>query len=212
MATSHLGEVVALGTAVFWTVTALAFQQATRRAGSLSVNLIRLLMALVLYALFSFFIRGCFPNRCLSHNWIWMTLSGIVGFVLGDYFLFKSYEYITARISMLMMALSPPIAAFISWIALGETLSWKALLAMMITLAGIALVVLERNKQDEENETNAKSKKVQFSFPVKGLLFAFGGAVGQAGGLVLVNMEWAIIMYLQQHKSGSLPVPSDLQS
>jgi drug/metabolite transporter (DMT)-like permease len=186
MATSHLGEVVALGTAVFWTVTALAFQQATRRAGSLSVNLIRLLMALVLYALFSFFIRGLFfPTDASAHNWIWMTLSGIVGFVLGDYFLFKSYEYITARISMLMMALSPPIAAFISWIALGETLSWKALLAMMITLAGIALVVLERNKQDEENETNAKSKKVQFSFPVKGLLFAFGGAVGQAGGLVL---------------------------
>jgi drug/metabolite transporter (DMT)-like permease len=184
MTTHHLGEIVALGTAICWTFTAIAFQEATRRVGSLSVNLIRLLMALVLYSIFSYFIRGYFfPADASAHNWIWMSLSGVVGFVLGDYFLFKSYEYISARISMLMMALAPPIAAFISLFALGETMSWKAIAAMMVTLAGIALVVLERKKGDEADDTRPKG--VQFSFPVKGLILAFGGALGQAGGLVL---------------------------
>ena len=50
MILSNLGEFIALLTAVFWTITSLAFQQATRRAGSISVNIIRLLVALVLYA------------------------------------------------------------------------------------------------------------------------------------------------------------------
>lgn len=58
MVQSHLGELIALGTAVCWTVTGLAFQQATRRSGSLSVNLIRLLMAFVIYAIVSWFLRA----------------------------------------------------------------------------------------------------------------------------------------------------------
>jgi uncharacterized membrane protein len=135
MINNHLGEFIALGTALCWTATGLAFQQATRRVGSLSVNLLRLLMALVLYMGVSFFVRGMIlPLDASVHVWIWMTISGLVGFVFGDYFLFKSYEFISARISMLVMALSPPFAAVISYFALGETMTIKSLLAMMVTL------------------------------------------------------------------------------
>jgi len=49
MLTSHLGEFFALLTAVFWTTTSLSFQQATRRAGSLSVNVLRLIIAFFIY-------------------------------------------------------------------------------------------------------------------------------------------------------------------
>ncbi len=44
---SHAGELAALATACCWTVSALAFQNAGRRVGSLPVNLIRLVMAVV---------------------------------------------------------------------------------------------------------------------------------------------------------------------
>lgn len=181
---SHLGEIIALGTAVCWTATGLAFQQATRKAGSLSVNIIRLLMAFVIYALVSYFIRGrVFPTDASQFNWIWMTISGVVGFVFGDYFLFKSYEYISARISMLVFSLSPPFAALISWFALGETMSLKSIFAMMITLAGIVIVITEKKKLDEEKE--GKKKNIQLSFPIKGLVFALLGTIGQSTGLVL---------------------------
>jgi len=181
---SHLGEIISLATAVCWTATALAFQQATRKAGSLSVNIIRLLIAFVIYAVVSFFIRGrFFPTDASQFNWIWMSISGLVGFVFGDYFLFKSYEYISARISMLVFSLSPPFAAIISWFALGETMNLQSLFAMLITLIGIVLVVTEKKKLDDQK--SGKRGNLKLSFPVKGLVFALLGTIGQSTGLVL---------------------------
>ncbi len=184
MVQTHIGELIALGTAVCWTATGLAFQQATRRAGSLSVNIIRLLLAFAVYAIVSFFIRGLvFPTDASQFNWIWLSISGIVGFVFGDYFLFKSYEYISVRISMLVFALSPPIAAIISYFTLGETMDMKSLFAMSITISGIVLVVTEKKKLDDKK--GGKKSGLQFSFPIKGLVFALLGTIGQSTGLVL---------------------------
>jgi len=185
MFTSHLGELFALLTAVFWTATSLSFQQATRRAGSLSVNVLRLMIALLFYAIISYFSRGMFlPFDASAHQWIWMSISGIVGFVFGDYFLFKSYELISARISMLIMSLSAPLAAFIGWFILGETMNLISILAMFITIFGIMMVITEKKKLDDL-KAGIKSKKFQFSFSPKGMLFAFIGSIGQALGLVL---------------------------
>ncbi len=185
MLTSHLGELFALLTAVFWTATSLSFQQATRRAGSLSVNVLRLIIAFFIYGFISYFSRGIFlPFDASGHQWIWMSISGLVGFVFGDYFLFKSYELISARISMLIMSLSAPIAAFIGWFILGETMNLISILAMFITIFGIMMVITEKKKLDDL-KAGIKSKKIQFSFSPKGMLFAFFGSVGQALGLVL---------------------------
>ncbi len=38
---SHFGEIAALLTAVFWTVTSMSFEAAGKRIGSLTVNLLR---------------------------------------------------------------------------------------------------------------------------------------------------------------------------
>lgn len=185
MLITHKGELIALLTAVFWTITSLAFQQATRRAGSISVNIIRLLIALVIYMVISSFSRGMFlPFDATSHQWIWMSISGLIGFVFGDYFLLKSYEFISARITMLIMSLAAPLASLISWFVLGETMSALSLFAMFITLFGIILVITEKKKLDDQ-KLGKKSRKLQFSFSPKGLIFAFFGTIGQATGLVL---------------------------
>jgi len=186
MFSNHLGEYAALLTAVFWTITALAFEKASRKVGSLSVNMIRLCMAFVFLGLYSWVVRGLFlPIDATGFQWLWLSLSGLVGFVLGDYFLFRSYEVISARISMLIMALAPPIAALISWIALDESLNIKQGIGMLLTFAGIALVILKREVDPDNEDSESTQKKVKLNYPLAGLLLAFGGAVGQAGGLVL---------------------------
>ena len=83
---------------------------------------------------------------------------------------------------MLMMALAPPMAALFAWLALGEKLSLMSWIGMAVTMNGIALVVLRRNG----NNTKGGVRNVlKFSYPVWGLLLAFGGALGQSLGLVL---------------------------
>lgn len=191
MLQSHLGEFAALLTAVFWTVTALAFESASKKIGSLSVNLIRLCMAFIFLGTWSLYARGTFlPLGASAHNWIWLSVSGLIGFVLGDLFLFKSYVVMSARISMLIMSLAPPMAALIGWMVMGETMTGKNILGMILTLTGIAIVILERKMHDPEDFLDKamlkkKKRKIKFSYPLRGLLLAFGGAAGQAGGLVL---------------------------
>ena len=181
---SHRGEFAALLTAFFWTITALAFESAGEKIGSLAVNLIRLTMAFVFLSVYSWFMRGViFPTDASVHNWVWLSLSGLVGFVLGDLVLFQAYVVVGARISMLIMALAPPVAALIGWVWLGETMTLKQGIAMLLTFAGIALVILRREFDDPEKPNGRK--KFKFSYPIAGLLMAFGGAVGQGGGLVL---------------------------
>ncbi|BDX38034.1 hypothetical protein CYCD_13890 [Tenuifilaceae bacterium CYCD] len=181
---SYPGELSALLTAVFWTVTALAFESASRKVGSLSVNLIRLFTAFIFLSLYSWAVRGiAFPVDAGSHQWIWLSLSGLVGFVLGDLFLFQSYVVMNARVSMLIMSLAPPLAAAIGWFTMGETLTLKQGLGMLLIIIGIALVILKREIPDENG--NGNGRKIKLNYPVAGLLLAFGGALGQAGGLVL---------------------------
>lgn len=181
------GEFAALLVAVFWTITAVAFESASKKVGSLSVNLIRLFMAFIFLAILGLITgKGWLPFGATSHNWIWLSISGIVGFVLGDLFLFQAYVVVGARISMLIMALAPPIAAVTGWLLMDESMSGKSIVGMILTIFGISMAIMGRQDLDPPlNGEKTKRKKLKFKFPVKGLLLAFGGAAGQGIGLVL---------------------------
>jgi len=62
---SHLGEFAALLTAMFWTVTALAFEAASRRIGSMAVNLLRLVIGFAFLNLLPGCTAGTPPVRRL---------------------------------------------------------------------------------------------------------------------------------------------------
>lgn len=170
-------------TAVFWTITSLSFESAGKKVGSLSVNLIRLLLAFVVYGFLNYFRRDMFlPVDAGAERWGWLVLSGLVGFVFGDLMLFQAYVVIGARISMLIMALAPPITAFFGWLLLGEVLSLMNWIGMIVTLSGISIVILKREKQDSDSK---KKHKITTNYSFTGILLALGGAIGQGVGLVL---------------------------
>jgi drug/metabolite transporter (DMT)-like permease len=179
---NHLGEIAGILTAMCWTVSALTFSVATRRAGSLTVNIMRLLFAMAMYVVWLKVTRGMWlPTDASPEAWKWLSVSGFIGFVVGDYFLFKSYAYQSAKISMLIMSLAPPIAAITGALVLHEKFTWLNLLGMTLVLFGIALVILKR----EDDEENIRHK---LNYPVKGLLLALGGAIGQGVGAVFSKL------------------------
>jgi len=174
---SHLGEFAALSVAFCWSFSALAFESASKTVGSLAVNIIRLVFAFLLLSIFSYFYRGVvLPTDASTYQWFWLSLSGLAGFVMGDLCLFKSFTMIGSRLAMLIMTLAPPIAAFSGWFFLNESLSWWSVLGIFLTIFGIGLAVVSHNPEKE---------KLKLNMPVKGFLFALGGAIGQAFGLVL---------------------------
>ncbi len=176
MIQSHLGEIYSLLTAVFWTITAISFELAGRKIGSLSVNYIRLVIGFVLISIFTAFSRGMIlPLDATASAWIYLSISGLIGFVIGDLFLFQAYLEIGSRISMLIMALVPPITAVLGFITMREMISFSDFIGMAVTILGISAVVLVKNPE---------GGNFQFSRSIKGIAYAFVGALGQSLGLI----------------------------
>ncbi|MBW2263558.1 MAG: DMT family transporter [Deltaproteobacteria bacterium] len=173
----YAGELAGLTTALCWTITALAFESAGRRIGSLAVNHIRLVIAFFILSAVCWVHRGLpLPTDATPHAWIWLSVSGLVGFTIGDLCLFRALVIVGSRTATLIMALVPPITALIGWAVIGEILSVLELLGMALTLSGVAIVILER-RPDRKGEKR--------KLPIEGILLGLGGAVGQAVGLVL---------------------------
>ena len=179
----HGGELSALLTAIFWTVTALAFEASSKRIGSMVVNLFRLIAGFIFLTLFAWVYRGLiFPVDATSRAWFYLIISGLIGFSFGDLCLFQAFVVIGARISMLLMALAPPLTALISWIVLGETMTIKSWIGMALTMNGVTMVVLTREGSKEKLNI---FRQLKFKYPFWGILLGLGAAVGQAVGLVL---------------------------
>lgn len=181
MLQSHIGEFAALLTAVFWTFTALSFTSAGKKIGSLSVNIWRLILGIIFISIFTTIAYGSpIPLGISAESCFWLGLSGFIGVFLGDLFLFKAFTITGPRVALLVMSLAPPMAALISWVVLGETLTILGFIGMIVTLIGISSVILMRKKETDETK-----KSLKFRHQPKGILFAFLGAIGQASGLVM---------------------------
>ena len=172
-----IGQLAALGTALSWTLVGIFLGKSSPRIGSFSANFLKLIFGFVFLSIAALLTRGIMlPIDANAKNWIYLLLSGAVGFFIGDYFMLKAYIEIGVRVSMLMMATSPPLTALLEYIIFDEYISLKSILGMMLTIFGISIVILSKDVSDEKI-------KVKYSF--KGLLFAFIGAFGQAIGLIL---------------------------
>jgi drug/metabolite transporter (DMT)-like permease len=176
----YAGELSALITAIMWTGSALAFAAATTRVGSVYVNVVRLLAAVIF--LLVTIIAGNIRDNISIIQVGYLVVSGLIGFVFGDTFLFKSFEYNSARIGMLIMSVAPAVAALLAFIFLGETLTFISIIGMVVTLTGIMLVILERKEASTHH----------LPVSMAGVFYAFLGAVGQAGGLVLAKLAFVI--------------------
>lgn len=171
-----IGEFAALMTAVVWSGTSIAFSEASVRVGTMYVNVTRIFFA-IFFLVVTMFVLQIEIN--LSATQIGnLAISGIIGLVFGDTFLFKAYRSIGPRLSMLMMSLAPAIAALCAYFFLGESISFIGIVGMGVTISGIGLVVLKREEKPTSNY------KVDYT----GIFYAFLGAVGQAVGLIFAKL------------------------
>ncbi len=172
-------------TVLCWTVGSQFFEAAGKRVGSVTVNLVRLVLAAVFLCLTLLITKGqLIPLDFPLRNWGWLALSGVIGFALGDMFLFKAFVEIGPRISMLVMSLSAPVTALIGWGFLGEIYRPTQWLGIAVTLCGVAMVILERNGNGSTKTTAPKNRILKQITP-HGVLMAFLGMLGQAIGYIL---------------------------
>lgn len=174
---SFIGEIAALLTSACWAFTGIFFTIGGRRVGSQTVNLTRLLLAfLIMLVIHRVALGKWLPLGASANNWGWLALSGVIGLTLGDAALFQALVFIGPRLASLLMALVPIISTILAWIFLGETLSPADLLAVLLTVGGVAWVVLERTGQSADS-----SAPKHFRL---GVLLGLAAATGQSLGLL----------------------------
>ncbi len=176
---SSIGIIIAVCTVMCLTVSVQCFEAGAKRIGATPVNIIRLSFANAAFAVILFFKNGTLiPMDFPAHAWCYLSLSGIIGFFLGDIFLFKAFVEIGPRVAMLIMSLSAPAAAILGKLFLNETYVLHQWAGMFITLAGVGLVILEKSRPE-----NARGTVRQIT--PKGIILGMGGMLGQAVGYVM---------------------------
>ena len=171
-----IGELAALLTSVAWAGTSVLFTKATQQVGSIIVNRIRVILALLFLMVLNWAFDGyLLPFNAGVDRWIWFALSGAIGYALGDLLLFQSFLHIGPQRGMLMMSLAPLMSAGLAWVFFDEILTGTQILGVIITLAGVAWVIVRRRSDTH----------VAQSSPVQGVMLGLGAAIGQAVGFVL---------------------------
>ena len=117
-----------------------------------------------------------FPWRA----WMLLGLSGVVGFFIGDIFLFKALVELGPRVTMLIHSLAAPTAAVIGWIFLDEMYLLHQWLGIGVTLSGVGLVIMEKKRKN-----TARRNRTQRDITVIGVVYGFLAMLGQACGMVL---------------------------
>lgn len=174
-----LGELISLFVAISWTATALFAEVGSKRMGSLPFNTIRMTMSLMFLVVTLWLVMGVpYPRYADGGTWTWLLLSGVVGYVIGDYCLMQGYIHIGSRFGQLFMTLSAPTAALTGLLFIGEHLRPTAILGMVITLSGIALSILSKNDDSQKHG-------IKFKLPAKGIFYAAMAGICQGFGLVL---------------------------
>lgn len=173
-----LGEIAGLLTAVCWSGSSLVFSTATRRLGTVLVNIARLVFALIFLAVL--IVASGTTVQVSSAQMVYFGISGVIGLALGDSFLFRSYLHIGPRLSMLVMSIAPAISAICAWFILGEHLNFLGITGIIITVSGVALVVYEPGA----------GGRLAGSDLAVGLLSAGVAAVSQGVGLTFAKLAF----------------------
>jgi drug/metabolite transporter (DMT)-like permease len=115
--------------------------------------------------------RGAAPIA--RRDFLWLTALGFVGYYLSSLLDFLGLQYVTASLERLVLFLYPTIVVLLSAMFLGHPITRRAIGALVMSYAGIALAVRHDVRISGDPGTIAL-----------GSLLVFGGAVGYAIYLV----------------------------
>ncbi len=170
-----LGELSALGAAILWSISPFVFTTIVQSIGSFQLNLWRLFLA-GLFLMITFLVFKI--NFSINAIQIfYLSVSGLIGLVFGDTYLFKSFREIGPRYTMIIMSSNPILGAILAYFVFSEKIQPIGVLGMIITIAGIIIVI----NQQSDKEISA------FKITKKGIVYGFFAALGQAVGLIFTK-------------------------
>lgn len=175
-----IGEIAALGTALCWSFSSILFTFVAQRIGAVGINRMRLTFAILfLFAFHKLFLGEFIPSDLSLSGWSWLGMSGVVGLIVGDSFMYQGFRVFGPRKTILVASSTPIFSAILALFFLGEKLGHLQWTGIILTVAGIAWVV------GFQASNNGEKKSGNNNFT--GTFMGAGAAISQAVSLVLVR-------------------------
>lgn len=181
-----MGEVAALSAAGLWAFASLLFTRLSEDHGPIVMNALKCIIAVVLMVITLAILEGVVWPTITAEDTVILAVSGLIGLSIGDTAYFNALTRIGPRRALLLTALVPPVTALLAWPTLGESFTAPMLIGMVLTLGGVAWVIVERvPTQSEQTETEAAdARKVELA----GIGFALVAVLCQSTGNVLTKL------------------------
>lgn len=175
-------EIIALLTTLCWSIGIFPFTIAAQKLGTTALNQYRLLLAWIFISLILIcwnhlnFIQLFTEPR--QYHYLFLGLSGIIGFTIGDYCSFTSFKILGPKLGSLYTCFAPGAALVLGYFVLDEEITAFGILGILITVAGIIWLTLSKTD-------TAQSAAIGFTRNPKGIALGIAGACCQGTGLVL---------------------------
>jgi drug/metabolite transporter (DMT)-like permease len=177
---NYAGEFAALGTAVCWAGASNLFATAAETMGSRVLNRLRITAAWAFLTVAMVFAHHApWPTWASAPATLALALSGMIGFIFGDTFQFRSIVILGPGRASLLASTAPLFTTALAWPLLHQRPGPLALLGMLLTLSGTAFVISAPSRRREGHAEGSIAVGI-----ASGLL----GAIGQAGGYVLSKL------------------------
>lgn len=177
---NYAGEFAALGTAVCWAGASNLFATAAVTMGSRVLNRLRITAAWAFLTVAMVFAHhALWPTWASAPATLALALSGMIGFIFGDTFQFRSIVILGPGRASLLASTAPLFTTALAWPLLHQRPGPLVLLGMLLTLSGTAFVISAPSRRREGHAEGSIAVGI-----ASGLL----GAIGQAGGYVLSKL------------------------
>ncbi|MDP2696698.1 DMT family transporter [Thalassospira sp.] len=171
-----LGEAAALAAAISWAMSSMIFSNIGGKAGAQAVNRGRLACSMTCLIVLHWIVEGQpWPHAATMEQVGWLTLSSLLGLVIGDAMLFQAFVMLGARLSMLLMSSVPIMGSVLAWFLFDEILAPHEMAGIALGLGGILTVIMMRSGRPVGLDGR------QYLI---GILCGLGGAVGQVANLI----------------------------
>jgi len=173
-----IGQILAIIAALTYAENSIIYSYLGKKVSTRATVHVRLWIAVPIILIMALIGEGNFFLQASISNWIILLISGILGYFFCDSFSFWAFTNIGPREAMVIMTLNPIFNTILSYFFFKEVLTLIQMLAILITISGIIILILNQNK--ETDIKNIKNKR-------KGALFALLAAIFQATSNILAK-------------------------
>ena len=160
------GEVLALVSALLWSVASVLMALGSHRLHVLPLNLIRCTVSSAFFWVLLPFYGGVEAFRTVpSSAWLWLVVSVLILLVVGDTLYFRSLNLAGVSWAMPVAGVNPLWAILLAALFVDEPLTWSLLLGALLVVAGVTLL-----SRPEMHSTNGQA--IEPAALRKGLLVA----------------------------------------